>query len=244
MRPSDPSGGKTHSVMVASKVASKSFGSCKMVNIVWLGLPDKDQNSRNPVDPRRWPAMVDALQKIRRDIKDNKLQGKAYINISGGFQNANFPMTNSMMVSMTEAIKGVTKLDALVILAAGNDGRPIWSYPQILGQTNPRVVVAGAVDIAGNLWTETSTADFVKLNAVGSNTQVIGSNLGSPYGPFSVSGTSFSKFPVRTSKERNASDHGNRRPIGGRSVGLSTYDRSQIQRAAYEFARQGIGQRS
>ena len=243
MRPSDPSGESSHSVMVASKIASKSFGSCKMVNIVWLGLPEKGRNLRlgNPVDPRRWPAMIDALQKIRRDIKDNKLQGKAYINISGGFQDATFPVTDSMQESMAEAIKGVTKLDALVIMAAGNNGRPIWSDPQRLGQIYPRVVVTGAVNITGNLWTGTSTADFVRLYAVGSNTRVIGSNLGSPYGPISVSGTSFSRFPVRTSKKPNASDHGNRRPNFDRSVSLPTYDRSQIQWTAYEFARQGVG---
>ena len=228
--------------MVASKIVSKSFGSCKMVNIVWLGLPRSSQNrQQQPVDPRSWPAMIDALQKVRRDIKDNKLQGKAYVNISFGFQDAKFSMTDSMIISMADAVKGVTKLDALVIMAAGNDGRPIWSYPQALGEINPRVMVTGAVDIVGNLWTETSTANFVKINAVGKNTQVIASDAGSLYRPISASGTSFSKYIVRTSKQWNSSERGNRRAIGGWSVGLPTNDRSQIQRAAHELARQGVG---
>lgn len=176
-----------HPVMVASKIVSKSFGSCKMVNIVWLGLPRDTGDSPGEVDPRNWPAMIDALQKVRKDINQKKLQGKAYVNISQGFNLATFPVTKDMMTSMTEAVKGVTKLDALVIMSAGNDGKPIRTYPQILGQTNPRVVVTGGVDSAGNIYTRSSTANFIKINAVSVNTQVIGSDLGSP-GPLTRSG--------------------------------------------------------
>lgn len=172
-----------------------------MVNIVWLGLPTSSWQTG--IDPRAWPAMVDALQKIRKDIKDKRLQGKAYVNISYGFQLATFPVTHYMRTSMIEAVKGVTGVDALVIMAAGNDGKPILSYPQALGQINKRVVVTGAVDDMGNLWTGTSTANWVKINAAGDKTLVIGSNLGQPFGPIEQSGTSFSEHLLRKCRERN-----------------------------------------
>ena len=66
-----------------------------------------------------------ALQKFRKDIKDKKLQGKACINISGGFEAATWRAIDSMKMSMNEAVKGVTKLDALIFMAAGNNGQPI-----------------------------------------------------------------------------------------------------------------------
>lgn len=62
-------------ISVASKIVSKSFGSCKLVNIVGPQTPGQ-------VDPRKWPALVDALQKFRKDIMKYKLQGKAHINMS------------------------------------------------------------------------------------------------------------------------------------------------------------------
>lgn len=220
---------------MASKIVSKSFGSCKMVNIVWLGLP----YTPDTVDPRMWPAMIDALQKIRKDIKANKLQGKAYINISNGFEDARWTKTDKMMISMNEAVIGVTKLDALVVMAAGNNGQPIFAYPQTLGSINNRVVVIGAVDSAGNPWTDQSTADFVKISAAGNNTAVIRTNQGGSLGPITVSGTSFSKYLLRTSKERNAFDHDNRCAICGWSIGLPTNDRYQIQCEIYE--RQVVG---
>lgn len=65
-----------------------------------------------------------ALQKFREDIKNKKLQGKACINISGKFESATWRTTDNMKISMNETVKGVTKLDALIFIAAGNNGQP------------------------------------------------------------------------------------------------------------------------
>ena len=173
--------------MVATKIVSKRFGSCKMVNIVWLGLPTNPQDPDEKVDPAAWPAMIDALGKVRKDIVDNDLKGKAYINISFGFQEARFHVSKEMEKSMDAAINGVTNVDALVIMAAGNDGKPINSYPQMLGQSNKRVVVIGSVDDFGNLIPTTSTAIWVKIHAVGIYRSAL------PFGPSADWGTSFSK---------------------------------------------------
>lgn len=103
-------------------------------------------------------------------------------------------MTDKMKKSLTEAVNGVTQLDALFILAAGNSGTPITTYPQVLRQSNARVVVVGAVDPQGNAWSDSSTANWIKINAIGSKTLIIGQDKGdSPWGPRTVSGTSFSE---------------------------------------------------
>ena len=134
-------------------------------------------------------------------------------------------MTDKMIKSLTEAVNGVTQLDALFILAAGNMGTPITTYPQMLGQSNARVVVVGAVDAQGNTWSDSSTANWVKINAIGRATNVISQSEVGPWGPEIVDGTSFSEYLLRTSKEWNSSDHDNRCARDNWSIGLPTYDR-------------------
>lgn len=197
MRPTIPSSPE-HAIRVASKIVSKSFGSCKIVNIVWLGI----YFGVNEVAPQMWPSLIDALEKIRKDIKKKDLQGKAYINFSGGFAKATWPVTDKMIKSMTKAVNGVTELDALLILAAGNYGKPITAYPQLLGNTNPRVVVVGASKIDGSAWEDSDTASWVKVYADGGRTHVIGATgsdvWDGKWGPSYSSGTSFSKHLLST----------------------------------------------
>lgn len=83
-----------------------------------------------------WFPLVDALTKTASDIKKQKLQGKAYINFSGGFEWATWPVTKNMIKSLATAVNKVTNLDALKVMAAGNRGTPITTYPQLLGGTN------------------------------------------------------------------------------------------------------------
>ena len=139
-----------------------------------------------------------------------------------------------MIKSLTEAVNGVTQLDALVMMADGNNGTHLTTYPQKLGRTNNRVVVTGAVHSAGNAWRYQSTANWFRNDAVGSSTNFNGTHQGSSCGPLTISETSFNKYPLRTSRERNSSDHGDRCARGDRCTGLPTYDRCQIQCEIYK----------
>lgn len=166
---------------------------------MWLGI----YYGEREVAPQMWPSLIDALEKIRKDIKNQNLKGKgkAYVNFSGGFAKAPWPISKNIIKSMTKAINGVTEYDALVILAAGNSGEPIISnpksYPQLLGETNPRVVVVGASNIDGSAWARSDTATWIKLFANGVSTSVIGATgsdvWASTWGKSSSSGTSVSK---------------------------------------------------
>ncbi len=119
-----------HAVKVASRIVSKSFGSCQKVNIVSLRLPQTPRS----VDPRRWPSSVDALQKIRKENQREPTSRHSYINILGKLEDATWPVTDK---TLTEAIDPVMQLDALLIMVAGNKGISNTTYPQILGQTRP-----------------------------------------------------------------------------------------------------------
>lgn len=83
-----------------------------------------------------------------------------------------------MIKSSTKAANGVTELDA---------------YPQLLGETNNRVVVVGYTDIDGKAWSVPSTASWVRINAVGRLISVIFSRTGETYASEKIDGTSFSK---------------------------------------------------
>lgn len=139
-----------------------------------------------------------------------------------------------MIKSVTEAVNGVTQLDALMMMAAGNNGTPVTTYPQILGQTNNRVVFTGAVHSAGSAWRYQSTANRVRNDAVGNSTNFNGTHQGSSCGLSTISETSFNEHPLRKSRERNSSDHDDRCARGDWSTGLPTYDRCQIQCEIYK----------
>ena len=191
-----------HPIQVASKVVSKTLGACQKVDIVFVGLPrityEPVNMNSNRAARELWPIMEDAFKKIRDDIKGTILgknrRGKAFINVSFGFDEVEWPVDQKMIQSMKAAVDAVTKEDALVVLAApyglihGAAG-----YPSLLGASNPRVVVVGATDINGIVWNSVTPAPYININAVGRLTKVIGRLQNWEIGQQDVSGTSFSK---------------------------------------------------
>lgn len=128
-----------------------------------------------------WANTIDALKRVRDHVKkkDKPLfgkgrQGKAYVSMS--FDILEAPQNENQINSLKEAANGVTKLDALIIIAAGNGGGPIVQWPALLGQTNKRVVVVGGTWIDGSPTSFSNTASWVNINAVGVNSAVIGLN--------------------------------------------------------------------
>ena len=193
-----------HAIQVASKIVSKTLGACQKVNVVFVGLPQITYTPVNTNSNRAarelWPIMEDAFSKIRKDIKSktngkNK-RGKAFINVSFGFDRVEWPVAQKMIRSMKAAVDAVTKEDALVILAApySINHDVAAGYPSLLGASNQRVVVVGATDIKGVVWNDVIPAPYIKINAVGSRTKVIGRLQNREFGQRDVSGTSFSKF--------------------------------------------------
>ena len=228
-----------HPVAVASKIVSTSLGSCKGVDIVWLGLPYIGDGKSDPI-PDKWPGMVDALKCVSKDVKKNKLQGKAYVVMPTGFlgpKGSVFVVTKKMIKSLEEAVKKVRDLDVLLIMSAGNslseesdESLSITTYPQLLGKTDARVVVVGGVSTDGKAWKDSLTAPWVKINAVSKATNTISEiKGGNHWGRVARDGTSFSEYLFRTGIGSNTSDHDNRCANDSWSLGLPAYDRCQIQ---------------
>ena len=196
-----------HPIKVASKIVSKSLGACQRINdVVFVNLPKKLYEPKNPyalsinrAGPEMFAAMVDAFKRVRDDIKGfrNNKRGKAFINVSYGFDGVELGVTSKMIQSMTAAVQGVTEQDALVFVAAPyslGENQKI-GYPSLLGKENPRVVVVGMTDVNGNPNRKVPSAPFIKINAVGSWTNVTGRLQSDPnkVGQMVVTGTSFSK---------------------------------------------------
>lgn len=174
-----------HAIAVASRIVSGPVASCQKVNIVWLQGGD-------------WADTIDALKRVHDHIKKkDKLlfgknrKGKAYIIMSFDFPDP--PKNQNQINSLKEAANSVTKLDALIIIAAGNGGGPIRKWPALLGETNNRVVVVGSTWIDGSPAGFSNTASWVKIHAVGVKSAVIGLNEQRNWVLKEYDGTSFSK---------------------------------------------------
>ena len=102
---------QNHGSCVVSKVAGKTFGVAKKVNIVIakVGVRQTDTALAG------W--YIYLLQKVREDILKENSKGKAVVNLSGGL-----PLTDSSVIAaMKSAVESLLKDDVVVVTTSGND---------------------------------------------------------------------------------------------------------------------------
>ena len=109
--PSTETDEQNHGSCVVSKVAGKTYGVAKEVNIVIAKVGVKGTNTALA----GW--YIYLLQKVREDIIKNNLKGKAVVNLSGGL-----PLTDaSVVAAMKTAVESLLKDDVVVVTTSGND---------------------------------------------------------------------------------------------------------------------------
>ena len=109
--PSTETDEQNHGSCVVSKVAGKTYGVAKKVNVVIakVGVRQTDTSLAG------W--YIYLLQKVREDILKEKLKGKAVVNLSGGL-----PLTDtSVIAAMRIAVESLLKDDVVVVTTSGND---------------------------------------------------------------------------------------------------------------------------
>ena len=102
---------QNHGSCVVSKVAGKTYGVAKKVNIVIakVGVRQTDTSLAG------W--YIYLLQKVREDILKENLKGKAVVNLSGGL-----PLRDrSVIAAMRIAVESLLKDDVVVVTTSGND---------------------------------------------------------------------------------------------------------------------------
>ena len=102
---------QNHGSCVVSKVAGKTYGVAKNVNIVIakVGVRQTDTALAG------W--YIYLLQKVREDILKQYLKGKAVVNLSRGL-----PLTDtSVIAAMRIAVETLLKDDVVVVTTSGND---------------------------------------------------------------------------------------------------------------------------
>ena len=100
-----------HGSCVVSKVAGRTYGVAKKVNVVIAKVGAK----RTDTALVGW--YIYLLQKVRDDILKNNLKGKAIVNLSGGL-----PLSDpSVIAAMGTAVQSLLKDDVVVVTTSGND---------------------------------------------------------------------------------------------------------------------------
>lgn len=122
-----------HGTCVLSKLAGPKYGVAKNVNIVVVKMQaerPKDGNGK-AIFAIYGATYLDAIRSVIDDIKSNKRQGKAVINMSFGF-----PIADSFYARYAElTTETITGLDVPIIVAAGNEAdngiKEVNSYPAL-----------------------------------------------------------------------------------------------------------------
>ena len=140
---------RNHGSCVLSKVASPTFGVAKNVDVVIVKLQASTSGGGFSILSS---TLADALIEVKKDIQDNKLQGKAVINFSFGLELQDSDRNKDWIKTM---IQQIVDLDVPFTIASGNsaaDGRPtVDRYPALWAGDINGLIVVGATDNDGNL---------------------------------------------------------------------------------------------